>query len=227
MDNTNLREAQHDLESNVMEARRQVELGREEAQEELRHHQESLGDAYDNVALAMDRVADRADKDLKDLMEGLGQLNLLLSFDGLSDFESLERVTGRVTGLLENAISDLKKIQDKDGKAWETHGMELRAAWNQFREHLDEARWLVAKDAGEVVSRLDSTLMEGYANDLQKVENASEGKVEALTSSLHQCYEQLRPWFRALLMMPTEASPKLPQEKPDTPPSGPVPTNQP
>jgi hypothetical protein len=77
--NAHLVALERDLEADLAEARRQLQLGCEEAIAELDTHRESLGGLCAIAAHKIESLAHDADVDLDKVRMRLGELNLILA----------------------------------------------------------------------------------------------------------------------------------------------------
>lgn len=135
--NQNLVALERDLEADLLDTVRLLELGRDEAIEELKAHRESLGDLTRKAIKDIKARASEVDDSLRDVQKRLGELNLLLTDESPDDWATLEAYRDRIIKAIQAARESIIRL-DTEGRAqWSGRGQELEAAWHQFHRRLD------------------------------------------------------------------------------------------
>ena len=112
--NTHLIELERELEADLADARRHIELGRRNAIDQLNSHRESLGEHCGEAALKIDLLAADAERELKNVRTRLGELNLLLAVEEIRDLETFDQFRDRILEAMADAEHDLGAL-DQSG----------------------------------------------------------------------------------------------------------------
>lgn len=203
-----MQETQSSLEQQILEATRQVELGREEACEELNSSRIVLREAAEECGQQIETLAEDASEDLLRLQRRLGELNYLLAeesdFDSLQNFESLQI---RIEEAAKTALNDLHAVT-RQGRSWKTSEARIKHAWNQFssRMRLVEAH---LRNAIESASEEFSDERRRVAADLRTLgsDTSDPGAVQRGLDELAGAYTWFKGALKAVFVHPDEAAP--------------------
>jgi hypothetical protein len=137
--NTHLIDLERELEADLAEARRHIELGRRNAIDELNAHRDTLGELCGEATLKIDLLACDADEDLKNVRSRLGEFNLLLAVEEIKDLGTFDQFRDRILEAMSDAEDDLKTL-DKNGSEWGESEGQISAAWGALSRQLVLAR---------------------------------------------------------------------------------------
>lgn len=144
--NTHLINLERELEADLAEARRHIELGRLNAIDELNAHRDSLGELCCEAALKIDLLAHDADADLKRVRTRLGELNLLLAVEEIKDLGTFDEFRDRILQAMKDAECDLEDL-NLSGEEWGSREKQITAAWRKLSRQLALARLHLVREA--------------------------------------------------------------------------------
>ncbi len=211
--NEHLVELERDLEADLLEARRELELGRDAAIGELDAHRDSLGILGGRAAEEILSIAREADEDLRLVQGRLGELNYILAEEEMDSLEMFDRYRDRILRALRDAKDDLSRLKAR-GREWSRHEKDIDGAWRQLSRRLDSVRKHLAGEA-------DTAEREFGAERTQLVERLEEAASGAdepapkvdITTRLREEYRQIIPAIKAMFVHPDETVPKTLEER--------------
>jgi hypothetical protein len=134
-----LTQLEHELETDLAEAQRLIELGHIEAMATLESGRDELGKYRRCAGRKIDRYAHCASEDLKLVRQRLLELHLLLSREQLKDLDIFDHFRDRVVEAMEFAEDDLGELKHR-GDAWSSSHVNVSAAWSQLARRLSLVR---------------------------------------------------------------------------------------
>jgi hypothetical protein len=137
--NIHLIELERELEADLADARRHIELGRRNAIDQLNSHRESLGERCGEAALKIDLLAADAEQELKNVRTRLGELNLLLAVEEVRDLATFDQFRDRILEAMADAEQDLGAL-DQSGSEWAAREKNISEAWAALSRQLGVAR---------------------------------------------------------------------------------------
>lgn len=143
--NTHLIELERELEADLAEAQRHIELGRRNAIDEIHAHRESLGELCGEASLEIDLLASDAEQELQSIRSRLGELNLLLAVEEIRDLETFDQFRDRILQAMTDAEEDLVEF-DRDGVKWVGREHRISDAWAAMSRQLGLARMHLAHE---------------------------------------------------------------------------------
>ena len=153
--NTHLIALERELEADLAEARRHIELGRLNALDELNAHRDTLGELCGEAALKIDLLAHDADEDLKRVRTRLGELNLLLAIEDITDLRTFDNFRDRILQAMSEAECDLEEL-NLHGEEWGAHESRISEAWRKLSRQLTLARVHLANESKFAVCEFEA-----------------------------------------------------------------------
>lgn len=175
--NTHLIELERELEADLAEARRHIELGRRNAIDELNSHRDELGELRGEAALKIDLLAHDADEDLKSVRTRLGELNLLLAVEEIRDLKTFDDFRDRILQAMTDAEEDLEMLNEH-GAEWGTREKKISEAWAALSRQLALARLHLVHEAqiAEAEFEAEREELEAYLEEAQKEREDKQNK---------------------------------------------------
>ncbi len=228
-----LLDLEREIEADIIDCLRFLELGRAEALAELRSTRDSVGASGVDAA---DRIRETAAASLghvEAVQRELGQLNLALHDFVLTDelaFEDLpsfDRWRDRVLSSLQGARESLEKLEAEGDVEWRS-GLEV--VWRRFRQRLELVRAQLETDEHHAADELETQraqlrariekLQEEFANDPKKARE----QLRLLSTGKDTFPEErkLEGWFKALWMWQERLSSHQDQDHEDSGNAGPA-----
>lgn len=206
-------ELERDLEKDLLDARRELGLGRDEATLVLDPPGDRLrlGDA---VAMEKIRALVKTEEEDLDLVQGrLGELNYILAEEDIDSLEMFDRYRDRILRALREAARDLERLEDRGGE-WADRGTRVIAAWAKLSQRLDGVRHHLADEEAAARSEFDAE----RSHLVEELEHAAQrdGKAHpkhSFADRLRSEYQQVIPAIKALFVHPDEAVPKTAHER--------------
>ena len=148
---TRLVQLEEELATDLREAQRLVELGRDDAIAKLDEEHFRLGELRATASHEIERYAHDAEEDLKMVRARLGELHLLLSKEELRNLQILDHFRDRVVEAMEFAEGDMEALKQR-GDAWSAKQSGISEAWDQLSRRLSLVRMHLVQEV-ETVSR--------------------------------------------------------------------------
>lgn len=194
------------LEDKLIEGERQLRLGKEEALSELYLHRDTLGKRAVESAELLNRFAARAEAEVEEVRNQLGQLNFLLAHGNFRSVEEFETFRNRLLNVMNNAIVGLETIEHEGDEEFETASEDLFVAWEQFHQRLELLRFHLRESELEAEDELAAQRME-LAARLEEMRRKGESKP---LTGLKAGFQSLWPWVEAFFQNPDIAAPVRP-----------------
>jgi len=195
------------LEDKLIEGERQLRLGKEEALSELYLHRDTLGKRAVESAELLNRFAARAEAEVEEVRNQLGQLNFLLAHGNFKSVEEFETFRNRLLNVMNNAIVGLETIEHEGDEEFEASSEDLVVAWEQFHQRLELLRFHLRESELEAEEELAAQRME-LAARLEEMRRKGESKP---LSGLKSGFQSLWPWVEAFFQNPDIAAPVRPR----------------
>ena len=144
--NTHLIELEHELEADLLQARRHIELGRRNAIDEINAHRDSLGELCGEAMLKIEVLASDAEEELNHVRSRLAKLNLMLAVEEIQDLETFDDFRDRILLAMSDAEQDLGAL-GKDGEEWVAREQKISEAWGALSRQLGLARMHLAHES--------------------------------------------------------------------------------
>ena len=161
-----LMDLERELEADLTEAQRHIELGRRNAIDELNRHRESLGELFGEATLHIDLLAYDANDDLKRVRSQLGELHELLLGREVKDLPTFDRFCESFIDAMASAERDLNTL-NQCGDEWGGREQRIRDAWQALSRQLELARLHLMHEARIAKAELEGERAE-FANQLEK-----------------------------------------------------------
>jgi len=210
--NEHLVKLERDLEADLLEARRELELGRDEAIETLGNHRDTLGNRTEKAVEAIRTLAHEAEEDLKLVQSRLGELNYFLAEEEMNDLETFDRYRDRILGAMRTAKDDLSRVSSR-GSEWGAHEKDLDDAWGMLSRRLESVRAHLLREAYSAEGEFDSerAQLSKRLEEIDGEEEQSDPDINVVTR-LRTEFRQLLPGIKALFMHPDATVPKTQDE---------------
>ncbi|MGI9244673.1 MAG: hypothetical protein ACR2RV_27975 [Verrucomicrobiales bacterium] len=144
--NTHLIELERELEADLLQARRHIELGRRNAMDEINAHRESLGELCGEAMLKIEVLASDAEEELNHVRSRLAKLNLMLAVEEIQDLETFDDFRDRILLAMSDAEEDLGAL-GRDGEEWVAREQKIGEAWGALSRQLGLARMHLAHES--------------------------------------------------------------------------------
>ena len=142
---------EQELEGDLAEARRLIQLGHHDAIAELDARGQQLGELRLTAGDEITRYAHDAEEDLRLVRRRLGELHLLLTNKELRTLDIFDHFRDRVVEAMEFAEGDVEDLKHR-GDEWSSKQLEISDAWNQLSRRLSLVRMHLVQEA-ETVSK--------------------------------------------------------------------------
>jgi hypothetical protein len=200
--NTHLIELERELEADLAEARRHIELGRKNAIDELNAHRGTLGELCGEAALKIDLLASDADEDLKGVRARLGELNLLLAVEEIKDLDTFDQFRDRILRAMADAEEDLDKLNLQGGE-WGAREQKISDAWGALSRQLSLARLHLVHESQLAEHEFEAEREElaAHLEELREIrENHRPKQSGDLLGKVGHRIEQLLPGLKTLFL---------------------------
>tara|TARA_R110002096_G_scaffold199271_19_gene383150 strand:- start:100 stop:813 length:714 start_codon:yes stop_codon:yes gene_type:complete len=207
------------IESDVIECRRLLDLGLDEAVDELRRTCSEAGLSSSNTAERLKQMADQSCQHLKTVQKSLGMLNLAMNQFVLTDGLTLENINtfdkwrDRVLSELHTAQEAIQEIQLDGDMGWK---LELMDVWRRFRHQLEVIRVHMALDEQHAEAELQAE-RERLMKRVTELEDDIEKNPHEVRRLLHELGSEAKKdpnaptlggWVKALLMWQDQPVPE-------------------
>ncbi|HUF63986.1 MAG TPA: hypothetical protein VMN36_18045 [Verrucomicrobiales bacterium] len=212
--NDHLSELGRDLEVDLREAQRLLELSWEDAVGEMRSRRATLGEEAQRAVRSLEPLANEADSRMQEVQDRLGELNLLLAEEEIGDMETFLKYRERVLGAMEAARDALARLEAEGRAGWSERGEVMREVWRRFFGSLELVRIHLARDGQMASERFEQERVQ-LIEDLGRIRETPHKTWtgQDLKTALTERYQAFVPYLRALLVWPDEVAPKPPGQK--------------
>lgn len=200
--NETLVNLERNLEADLLEARRELELGKLLALRELDSHQQPLGSGAPEASGKILSLTREAEEDLGRVQARLGELNYVLAEDEINDLGIFDRYRDRILGALLEAQADLTRLE-RDSAERSRQEEDLADAWRRLCQGLElvnrhlqletkKAKTEFALERTQLSARLEGIDVD--VDDRQRVPGLD------FASRLRREFHQALPGIKAMFM---------------------------
>ncbi len=211
--NTQLGALERDLEADLVEARKELEMGRDAALAELNAHRDSLGALCGEAVREIESLTHDADEDLNKVRARLGELNLLVAEEEVKDLRTFDQFRDRILQAMAEAEDDLERLKMR-GDAWSERESAISEAWDELSRRLEYVRLHLVHEAELAITEFESG-RRGLIADLEQRHVAADKprvRTDMLTK-LGRELDRFMPAVKAFFLHPDSTVPKPPGER--------------
>lgn len=202
--NETLDRIERDTESDIIEMKRQLDLGTEEAKKELGDSQIDLRDAATGCRGRIDTLSDNAKEGLQDIQSRLGKLNFLLAEEELDSVEKLDRHSNAILEEMRAVRQQIDQLEGETENHVKSAYGEVEAAWERFLRCLELIRMHLRATEEEASEKFRDE------RETLKQRLADRDEDNSVLTALWEGLKEHERWIIAFFQSPLEASPTPP-----------------
>lgn len=206
-----LLQLENDLEADIRDCLRMLEVGSREALAELQQCQDETGTTLTEAGKHLRAAAKTSHQRVEGIQQSLARLGMALHQFvltdpfGIEDLNAFDQWRGQVLSALEQARDELGRIQFQEERLWKPH---LESAWRRFGSRLETVRLRLTMDRDHAQAELDSErerLRERLLRlqeEIRRDPRTAGEKIREMTASrqIDPATSRMEGWLKAIMM---------------------------